>query len=390
MKLALLTTDNREPGRCYAEPHPMMPPSTDSHLQGFARMPDLEVHVISCLQQPVQSPEKLADNIFFHALHVPKIGWLRTGYQGCVRAVRRKLHEIQPDIVHAEGTERDAALSAVFSGFPNVVTIHGNMRAVAKVNHASPFSFLWLAAKLEAFTLPRTDGVLCNSAYTEDLVAPKAIRTWRIPNALRMEFFDQPPSAPDAGLPILLNVGGLSGYKRQTEILAVTHKLWERGLRFEMQFAGQTGTQSDYGANFMRQLAEAESIGFARHIGMLNLDALIAAFDRASALVHFPCEESFGLVVAEALARNRKLFASEVGGIVDISSGDCTELFGMEDWEGLEDGIANWMENGCPQPTEATDSMRERFHPKVIANRHLEIYREALAKNNMRLSKQPA
>ena len=46
---------------------------------------------------------------------------------------------------------------------------------------------------------------------------------------------------------------------------------------------------------------------------------MIAACDNASALVHFPREESFGLVVAEALARNLKLFASSVGGIVEIA-----------------------------------------------------------------------
>ena len=48
----------------------------------------------------------------------PKIGWLRTLYQGCVRATRRKLREIQPDIVHGQGTERDCAIGAVLSGFP--------------------------------------------------------------------------------------------------------------------------------------------------------------------------------------------------------------------------------------------------------------------------------
>jgi hypothetical protein len=63
--------------------------------------PPFEIHVISCTQQPLSAPEKLAPNIWFHPLHVSKWGWLRTGYQGCVRAVRQKLKEIQPDIVHA-------------------------------------------------------------------------------------------------------------------------------------------------------------------------------------------------------------------------------------------------------------------------------------------------
>ena len=36
---------------------------------------------------------------------------------------------------------------------------------------------------------------------------------------------------------------------------------------------------------------------------------------------YFPSEETFGLVVAESLARNLKLSAAPVGGIADIASG---------------------------------------------------------------------
>src|SRR6267378_1931381 len=117
MKIAILTTDNREPYREYHKPDPWFGSAPEALLQGFAKLPEAEVHVISCTQRPmVSSPEKLADNIFFHSLPVAKIGWQRTLYQGCVRATRRKLWELQPDIVHGQGTERECGLSAVFSG----------------------------------------------------------------------------------------------------------------------------------------------------------------------------------------------------------------------------------------------------------------------------------
>ncbi len=94
---------------------------------------------------------------------------MRTGYQGCIRAVRKKLKEIRPDIVHGQGTERDCAISAVLSGLPNVLTIHGNMNAIA--NCTCPIgSFHWLAARLEDFTLSRTDGIICISDYVKNLV----------------------------------------------------------------------------------------------------------------------------------------------------------------------------------------------------------------------------
>ena len=379
LRVALITTDGRLAIGRQNSDVPSFGTAPEALLQGMAHLGEIEVHVLGCVQQPLRSPEKLADNIWFHNLVVPKIGWLRTLYQGCIRATRKKLREIRPDIVHGQGTEHDCAISAVFSGFPNVVTIHGNMRSVAKFYRARPGSFYWLAARLEGFALRRTAGVLCNSAYTESLVRPSARKTWRVPNALRPAFFVPPPQASRGVRPVLLNVGAVSPYKQQVEILAVAGKLWRRGLRFEMQFAGAVDQRPGYHARFMRQIAEAEKDGYARHLGMLPTNELVAAMDAASALVHFPSEEAFGLVVAEALARNLKLFASSTGGVPDIATGvEGAELLPMNDWIALENSIARWLEAGCPGPSGATEVMRQRYHPGAIAQRHLEIYREVL------------
>src|SRR5258708_1037988 len=105
MKIAFFTTDNREHTRDYANPVPWFGTAPEAVLEGFKVLPDLEVHVVSCTQRSMPSPKKLADNIWFHSLLVPKLGWLRTGYQGCIRAHRRKMAELKPDIIHGQGTE---------------------------------------------------------------------------------------------------------------------------------------------------------------------------------------------------------------------------------------------------------------------------------------------
>ena len=379
LKVAILTSDKRDHDRDYANPAPGFGAAPEALLQGFAQLPELEVHVVSCTQQPLRSPEKIADNIWYHGLLVPKIGWMRTLYQGCVRATRKKLREIQPDLVHGQGTERDCAISAVLSGFPNLLTIHGNMRSVARFYRARPAGFYWLAARLEGFALRRTGGVFCNSAYTESLVRSCARKTWRVPNALRLAFLEPLPEKTAKPVAALLNVGALSPYKRQREILALAGRLWRRGLRFELRFAGNIGSESDYESDFARELEVAEKSGYARYLGELPVKELIAALDSASALVHVSKEEAFGLVVAEALARNLKFFGSRTGGVPDIAEGvQGAELFAAEDWTALEASIARWIEASCPRPSEAATVMRERYHPDILAKRHLEIYQETL------------
>lgn len=376
MRIALLTSDGRALTRDYSSKNLGFGTAVEALLEGFARIPDCEVHVLSCIQEPVASPEKIAENIWIHSLHVPKIGWLRTGYQGCIQAVRRKLREINPDIVHGQGTERDCAISAVFSGYPNVLTIHGNMAELARIFRARITSFHWITGKIENFTLPRSAGVLCNSAYTESLVATRAARTWRVPNPLRMEFFEPQNPRSANSHPILLTVGVISPRKRQVEILEMARELHTKGLRFQINFIGSCD-ETPYGRRFLEMLPGCAE--FARHTPHLATSELIAQFDAADALIHFPEEEAFGLVVAEALARNLRFFGARLGGMVDICQGvKGASLVDGEDWQGLSHMIEVWIMEGFHRPTTAATVMAERYHPKVIAGQHLRIYRELL------------
>ena len=382
MKIAILTTEGRDYYRRYQEVTPTFGTAPDALLQGFAQLPEIQVHVVSCAQQPMKSPSKLAENIFFHSLVVPKIGWMRTGYQGCISAVRRKMREIKPDIVHGQGTERDCAISAVFSGFPNVITIHGNMRAVARVSGARPFSYQWLNARLESFTLPRAGGVLCNSAYTEAQVRPCNPRTWRVPNPLRSIFLEQPLALHLANpVPRIINVGHVCTWKRQVELLAMAKRLHEEGLRFQFEFVGHAEPGNAYAEKFLEGIRAAEPQGYAIYSGSKDAPALVAALDQADACLHFPTEEAFGLVVAEALARNLKFIGAKTGGIGDIASGvDGAELVETEDWTGLARALRFWIERGSPKPTGAAKQMAILYHPQVVAAQHVEIYREVLAR----------
>ncbi len=381
MKLALLTTDNRDMFRQYDRPLPWFGTAPQALLEGLAELPNLEVHVVSCTQQPMAAPEKLSANTFFHSLHVPKIGWLRTGYQGCIRAVRRRLREIGPDIVHGQGTERDCAISAVFSGYPNVLTIHGKMTEIAQIYRARFGSFHWFAARVENITLPRTDGIICISNYVENLVRRYGVPLWPIPNALQRMFFDFPRSFEKRSSPLLVNVGVLSERKRQREILAVLRDLRAEGLEFETLFVGADA--GPYAAEFKKELAAAAAeFDHFRHISRLSDEEFCRLFDHASAMVHFSSEESFGLVFAEALTRNLPLFASDVGCIHDIAAGvPDVEIYPLNDWSGLRNGLRLWLRRADfnrPKPAAAPNVLVQRYHPTVVAQKHLEVYREVL------------
>jgi glycosyltransferase involved in cell wall biosynthesis len=377
MKIAILSADDRELYKRYTSDSPIIPVPQEALLEGFLTIPDIEIHFISCFQRRVSSPKRLNANTFFHSLHVPSLGWMKSGFAGCILSIRNTLKKILPDIVHGQGTERECGIAAVFSGFPNVITIHGNMRGIAAFYKSPPGSYYWLASILETVALKKTKRVFCNSVYTEGLVHQSTTRSSLVPNPIRKIFFRPCVDRPRNLRPIFLNIGLISPHKQQVEILKMAKSLSASGLRFSLKFIGRC-PDSLYAKQFLSLIAESSH--FAEYLGVKSGEDLVGEMDSANAFLHFPKEEAFGLVVAESLARNLKLFGARVGGVVDIaSSQQGVELYDSDDWAGLKNGIMRWIKAGFP-PAHATDAiMRSRYYPDVIANRHLEIYREVLS-----------
>lgn len=377
MRIAILSADDRESFKRYDSPRPIIPVPQEALLEGFLSIPDVEIHIISCFQKRISFPDRLNANTFFHGLHVPSLGWMKTGFAGCILSIRNKLKKIMPDIVHGQGTERECGISAAFSGFPNVITIHGNMQAIADFNKAPPGSYYWLASILEAISIKRTARVFCNSLYTESLVRRNTAKVSLVPNPIRKVFFRSFVQKRSNSFPVILNVGLISPRKQQVELLEMAKSLHTAGLRFLVKFIGSC-PDSLYGKRFLSLISESSD--FAEYLGTKNGDELVGEMDSANAFIHFPKEEAFGLVVAESLARNLKLFGAKVGGVVDITSTlKDVELYDSDDWAGLKNGIVRWIKAGFPQPCSTNDVMRSRYYPEVIANRHMEIYREVLS-----------
>jgi len=377
MKVAVVTTDNREAFKQYTSHTPWFGTAPEALLQGFALLPEVEVHVVGCTMKPMKSPEKLAENIWFHSVYVPKIGWMRTSYNGCVRAVRRKLKTIHPDMVHGQGTERECSLSAVFSRFPNVVTVHGNMRMIAEVNQAKTFSFIWLAAQLEKATLPRARGVICITRYTEKAVSDLARKMWVVPNAVDATFFDVQSEPDDTGT--ILCVGGVCVRKNQNRFIEALDSL-AATRKLRVVFMGGAEKENPYAAEF---LGLVEKRPWCEYAGFADRDTLKARLKNAAMLALPSLEDNCPMVVLEAMAAGVPVLAAKVGGLPDlIEDGKNGVFLDPLDAASMRAGVEKILDDrGLAKSLAATakEQAREKYHPLVIAKRHVEIYREVLS-----------
>ena len=264
------------------------------------------------------------------------------------------------------------------SGYPNVLTIHGNMQQISRLNLLGARGYYRMASALETHSLRQTDGVFCNSIHTQSLVENRTRKTWLVPNPLRSNFFEPLPTvSPRNPRAVLLTIGSVSPLKRSLEILQMAARLADRGYYLQIRFIGWLPPKGEYRSSFEAAIEEGRKAGYADFLGSLEIDLLIQELDQADACVHFPHEEAFGLVVAESMARNLAFFGATVGGIRDIAHGvNGARLF--EDFPALEHGIACWLESGAPRAEDSASIMAARYHPKIVGHQHIEIYREVL------------
>lgn len=376
LKVGFLTIDAREYFKDYDTTPPYFGTAPQALLQGFAKLPDVEIHLVACVKEPVPHTPKLAENIYYYPLVVPG-RWTRTLYAQCVLATRRKLQTLTPDIVHAQGTERDCALAGVYSGFPNIITIHGNMREVAKALRAPLFSFHTVQTILESWAIRRTIGVLCLTNYTREQVKDRTPRTWILPNAVNEVYF----GLERAGQPSreILCIANIDARKNQNFLIRALDPIAEaNGLR--LTFFGAAAAGNPYFDEFLTLVKTRPWCSFEGFKKGKELHDRL----RSARLVILPSiEENCPMVVLEAMAIGVPVAAARSGGTPDlIDDGINGLMFDPGDAEGLRSAVLKlWNDQPLANALAAAGKKRaiERHHPKPIAEKHLEIYREALS-----------
>jgi glycosyltransferase involved in cell wall biosynthesis len=375
--IAFLTTDNREQLGSYSDESPHFGTAMAALLQGFAMLPnEVEVHVISCSKRRMTKPEKLASNIWFHQPIVSQIGWGRSAFLGCGLAVRKIINQINPDLVHAQGTERDCAVSLMLSGKrPKFLTIHGHMARIAEISGARFPSYYWLASTLEAMVVKRADAVVALTHYTKQRVEQHARCTYVIPNAVDEAFLRVNNQAQEM---LALCVANVHVWKRQIELMEALDGLPEH-QKPQLVFLGRSST-SDYGVRF-REAVSARS-GWCQYEGNASREQLRDWLARASFVILPSIEDNCPMVALEAMAAGVPVAASNIGGIPDlVHPGKTGELFDPQDPARIRSAVLKLLSHNdyrddCAR--RARLHALENYHPKSVAERHLAIYRELL------------
>lgn len=390
MKIAMVVVDGNDVSgehraKC-AYPSPSLHPAIQFVLEGLAKQPEVEIGVFFGALAAPDNLQHCTPNIqFFPIPYKPApIPGMGAALVGRFLALRKAVREWQPDVVHGQGTEREAGLVAAFSGFPSVLTLHGNFREIAKVFRARPLNYYWVAARLETLVLGQIQHVICISDYVKTLLDPFSCRKSVIPNPVGYKFLKATRPAGTKPQRVVC-MGTIDARKNTQFILRACEQLWATGTTFTLHVYGNDGYGSDYAKAFFKMLAPHESAGRARFEGFVKNPAEVLS--AADVMVSASIEESFGMNLLEAMATGTPCIAPDLGGMRDIVvDGHTGFTYAPENLKDLASKLRTLLaDNTIWQHFSEASRIRAResFAPMRIARDTVSVYKAVARERGM-------
>ena len=226
----------------------------------FEGIPDLEVHWLVLNRTRRSGNTRRTHGQYFHAVRgVPFSLDVALRYHPARFAIRRKLAEIKPDLVHAWGTERIYPAALQDCRVPTILSMQGVLTEYQKIGGLGD-SWIWRRmVSSEPAMIRSATLVTSESQWGIDRVLeihPKA-DCRMVEYGVHPGFFEL-PWQPDPATPYALFVGG-GGYRKGFDLLVdALAQMPDR--RWEMRLAGD---------NTMAAACEAAGLSNIRCLGML-------------------------------------------------------------------------------------------------------------------------
>lgn len=293
------------------------------------------------------------------------------------RALAATLAQVRPDVVHAHWT-CEFALAALDTGLPTVVTAHDSAHLIWRITR-SPYR--WLRARMARRVLARAPCLTTVSDYLAQLLAGQASAPPRVvPNPVAPWVIER-GAARDAprGLRVAMVGNGWGPRKNAQPALRAFALLRQRLPGAELHLFGH-----DFGPGEAAQrwaAAKGLDNGLQFH-GALPHRSLIERLNGLDVLLHPALEESFGVVLAEAMALGLPLVAGARSGAVPWVAGDAQWLVDVQSPAAMAQAIEQSLTD-VARYASASKAGRARvlglFAPAAVVGAYLAHYRRARA-----------
>lgn len=233
-----------------------------------------------------------------------------------ITKVRRILRDEKPDVVHIHTPVPGIGdIAAFFARAPVVVTYHAS---TMRKGNRIPDTIIWLYEKLALpFLLWKAETIVCASDFIRDgFLSRYKQKSITLTPGVHSELFIEKPEMKTSH-PSILFVAGRIGrtdvYKGLDTLLDSMEILSKKMPEARLVVVGDGDLLSEYETR-----AERLAPGTVTFTGTLHGESLANEFQKAHVLAHPSRNESFGMVILEAMATGLPVVGTRVGGIPSL------------------------------------------------------------------------
>jgi glycosyltransferase involved in cell wall biosynthesis len=355
------------------------------HLsRALSERDDVDLHLVILTAWVPYDQVISVGNITFHVLKngIPFIhrgfpAWLPldmlTGFNGDVRRLARAIARINPEVVHAHGTEAAYALGGLGSGYPCLISIQGIITEYQKTNPCFRFRVL---SKREQEQVQRGKYFGCRTHFDDAFVRrvnPRAT-IFELQEAIDPIFFQQQWRAPDgAGI---LFVGSLEE-RKGAQFLIDALALLKRSVPAATLTLIGNGT-----ASYVEHLkARARELGILNDVifrGHVRAEDIAREHLKAQIFVLPTLNDNSPNTLGEAMVSGMPVVASAVGGVPSmVNDGQTGLLSPSADSKTLAEKIAYLLTHKAEREAlghNASRVGRVRHKPERVAEETFAAY----------------
>jgi glycosyltransferase involved in cell wall biosynthesis len=297
-----------------------------------------------------------------------------SGFRSTVARLLKEVRAIEPDIVHAHGTEAAYALTAVESRLPCLVSIQG---IITRLFQTNPCLRYRIVRHYEQTTVHRARYFACRTSFDTGFIRstnPNA-RIFTIHEAMNPVYFQNEWRVRDTDR--LLYVGSLEAHKGLGVLLKALRLVIQTRPNAMLTVIGR-GSPSRYQQLFER-LQVARNVQF---LGFRSAEEIAKQHLENQLFVLPSANENSPNTLAEAMVSGLPVIATAVGGIPSmIEHGHNGWLVPPQDPAALAEAILQLLqhpEQRARLGQAARQRARDRHLPEHVAAQTVEAYGEIL------------
>jgi L-malate glycosyltransferase len=297
------------------------------------------------------------------------------------RVLQRAIKQAQPDVVHSHWAY-EFSLAALISGLPHVVTCHDSPYAVAKsFSRERPTRSLyrWLRVLMARKVLREAKAVTTVSPYMRDaLKSLTTVPVSVIPNPIDPFAFALSRNRLPSKMPrIAMVCNGWSERKNPQPALKAFAQLRKSHSCAELHLYGHDFGIGEVAEQWARHHCINEGITFH---GSRTHHQLLRALGGVDLLLHPALEESFGMVIAEAMAMCLPIVAGKSSGAVPWVLGSAGILCDVRNVDDICNAILEILKPETYQRLSQSGRQRvqEIFSQQAVATAYQKAYSSSM------------